>query len=203
VQRRPILRVAEKLVERLFHLRQCGAQFVHHATHGLAVTDAPVQLLHPGLQRLGLGTAGDVVQALGEPRATLRHLRFGRVEIFVGCLQIQHRGGHFHRHRRTWRFARTRSRLDRPRQRSGQFAALRVQLLHRLGNRRKLVGCLLHATGIAPCKRRPGLGSRCNALARLHQQRGVEAPELWCRIVDRAGLAQAIGQTHCAKDRCP
>jgi hypothetical protein len=69
--------VAEELVERLFHLAQCRAQFVDHAAHGLAVTDAAVQLLHPGFQRLGLGTRGDLIQALGQ--AALRSAIFDSV----------------------------------------------------------------------------------------------------------------------------
>ena len=48
-------RVAEVLVDLLFDLGQRGAQFLHHAAHGLAVGDAAVQLLHPGLERLRLG----------------------------------------------------------------------------------------------------------------------------------------------------
>ena len=55
-QRRLVLRVAEELVQRLFHLAQSGAQLIHHAAHGLAVTHTAVQLLHPRFQRLRLAT---------------------------------------------------------------------------------------------------------------------------------------------------
>jgi hypothetical protein len=47
-------RIAEVLVDLLFDLGQRGAQLLHHAAHGLAVGDAPVQLLHPEFQRLRL-----------------------------------------------------------------------------------------------------------------------------------------------------
>ena len=61
VQRHPIQRVAKKLVQRLLDLAQSAAQFVHHAAHGLVVTDAAVQLLHPGFHRLGRGAGGHVL----------------------------------------------------------------------------------------------------------------------------------------------
>jgi hypothetical protein len=73
MQRHPVLRVAEKLVERLFDLAERGAQFIHHAAHGLAVADPAVEVLHPDFEGLRWGARHYMVEPLRQTRTTFCH----------------------------------------------------------------------------------------------------------------------------------
>ena len=196
VQWHAVLGVAKELVQRLLDLAQGGTQFVDHAAHGLAIADAPVQLLHPGFQRLRLCPCGHLLQALCQPCAAFGHLRFGGIQVVVSRFQVQDRGGDFHGDRGGGLLPGANRGLDRARQGAGQVGALRVQLDHRVGYSCELVRGRLQTVCIPPRQCRPGLGRGRNTLARLHQQGRIEATELRRGIVHRPGLRQAIGLAH-------
>ena len=99
-QHTALRRVAEIQVNLLFNLRQRGAQFLHHAAHGLAVGDAAVQILHPALQRLWLAAFTHVVDALAKLLQTTRQVGVIEVAVFQRGVQVEHAGGHFHGQRR-------------------------------------------------------------------------------------------------------
>ncbi len=95
-QWRLVLWVAEKLIQGPFHFTQRGTQFIHHTAHGLSVTDAPVQFLHPGFQRLRLAARAHMLQTLCQPGAAFGHVRVCGIQVIVGGFQIQDRGRDFH-----------------------------------------------------------------------------------------------------------
>ena len=99
-------RRAEVLVDLLLDLGQRGAQFLHHAAHGLAVGDAAIQLLHPHVQRLRVCTLAHVVDA---PRQALHATaEFDLIEfaVFERRVEVEDAGGDFHRQGRWRRLAR-------------------------------------------------------------------------------------------------
>ena len=196
VQRQPVLRASEKLVKRFLNLAERGAQFSHHAAHGLAITDPAVEILHPALERLRLGAGQHAVEPLRQARAALCHVRLGRIEVVVGGLQVQHRSRHLHRNRSHGRFAQPHRRLDRPCQRARKLGAFRMQLHHRFGDRAKLVRSGFEPVGIAAGQGGPGLGRRGNAFARLYQQRRIETAKLRRRVVERLGAPKPIRLAH-------
>ncbi len=131
-------RVAEELVDELLGLGQGRAQFLHHAAHGLPVGDAAIQLLHPAFERLG-GRAG--AHALDALRQAL-HARgfFGMVELAVleGGVEVQDRGGHFHRQLGAGRLAAGHGLLHSGVQGIGELVARGQQALERIGDQREL-----------------------------------------------------------------
>ena len=122
-----VFRAAEELVHGLLCLCQSRTQFTDHATHGLVVTDAAIQLFHPGFKRLRFPAGNHAVQSLGQPRSSLRHVLLGGIQFLEGRLQIQHRGGHFHGQRCRRRLARPCGGLQGTRQGQCQAFAVRVQ----------------------------------------------------------------------------
>ena len=202
VQRHLVSRVAEELVERLLCLVQRGAQFLHHAAHGLAVADPAVQVLDPGLQHFGLATRANVRQALSQAGAAFGHVGFGGIEVVVSGFQVQHRGGHLHRDGGAGRLAAAHRRLDHPHQGSRQLCTFRVQFQDRFTDRVELLQRQFEPVGIAAGQGRPGLGGSGDTLARLGQHRRIEAAELRAVIVHMPRRAQAIGSAHRRQNRC-
>ena len=193
VQRNPVLRIPEELVERFFDLPERGVQLIHHAAHRLAVTDPAVQVLHPSLHGLGLRAGEHPIEPLRKPCAPLGHLRLGRIEVVISGFEIQDRSRHLHRDRGRRRLTQSYRGFDHPCQGARQFRAFRMKLQHRIGNRGELVRCGLEPIGIAARQRRPGLGRGCNAFSGLHQQGGVKSTELRFGVVHRPGLGKAVG----------
>ena len=111
-QRTLVLRVAKEVVQQLLQLTESHAQFADDAAHGLAVTDPPVQLLHPGFQRLGMPALADSVQPLGQTSRPSGELGVGGVEVFERRLKIQDGSRHFHRQFRPRGTSRTRDTVD-------------------------------------------------------------------------------------------
>ena len=184
VQRFLIYRVAEKRIQQFFDLAQGGAQLVHHTAHDLTVADPAVQLLHPALQRLRLPTRVDMLQPSGQVSATLGHMRIGWIQVLIRGFKVKHRGRHLHCQRGARRLARASGRLDGISQGVHQVGTLRMQFQHRISHQAELVNSHLQPIGIAPCQRRPGLGGGCKALAGLHQQGRIKAPELGLVVIE-------------------
>ena len=188
--------VAEKLIERLFHIVQGAAQLIDHAAHGLALTDPPVEVLHPGLQRFGCAAGHDALQALRQARAALSHLVVSGVQIVVGGLKVQHRCGHFHGQSRRRRSARAGRGIDCRGQGAGKPAALAVQFDNHIRHRSELLCSGLQTVQVATGQRRPSFGSGGNPLACQHQKGGVEAAELLVRVVHRTAVGQPVSLPH-------
>ena len=93
----------KKLVQRFFGLTERYLEFTHHTAHRLAITDSPVQLLHPGIQRLGRSTGTHAIQPLGQRLRALGHFSVTRVKIFERRLQVQ--GGRGDLHGELWAHA--------------------------------------------------------------------------------------------------
>ena len=196
VQRPLALRLAEELIERLLDEGQGGAQFLHHAAHGLAFADTPVQLLHPDFQRLRRLTRHGLAQTPCQTGAALTHLGVGRIPIVVGGFQIEDGGRDFHGQRRLGGLAGTGAEFHRLAQCGGQFGVFRMQLEHGIGHGGELVHHLRQPCGIAPGQSRPGFRSQCNALACLLHQRRVITPELDALVIDRCCVCQAKRRAH-------
>ena len=196
VQRHFVQRVAKERIQRFFNFTQIGAQLVHHTAHDLTITDAAVQLFHPPFKRLGFAARIGKLKTPCQTGAALDHVRVGRVQVFVGGFKVQHNSGHFHGQCRGWRLTRSRGSLDRLRQGARQVPAFGMQLQHGVDHQAELIGCHFQAIGVAAGQRRPGFGGRCDALARLHQQGGIEPAKLRGLVIKRLGLGQAICGTH-------
>ena len=197
-----VLRVAEKHVQGLFNLSQVGAQFVHHAAHGLAITHTPVQVLHPGLKRFGLSTVAYMFQALRQLHAALCHLGVGRIHVFIGRFQVQHGRGNFHGDRGRRRLAGFDGALDRMRHGARQLATLGVHFQDRLAHHCKLVMHGFKPVGVAAGQRRPGFRGSRNAFSHLHQHRRVKSAKLDHAVIERLGLQQFVGLAHGRQNRC-
>ena len=187
-----VVRMAKVGVQRRLNLAQRGSQLTHDTAHGLAVTDASVQLFHPAVQRLRGCTGQHMVQPLRQAVTTLLHLVVGRVRVVVSCLQVQHRGGHFHGQRWWRRAGRTVDGIQSTRQCACQLATFRVQFDDRFRHQTELIGRHLDATGVATGQRRPGLGRGGDAFARLCQQGRVKATKLCFFVIHPARLVQAV-----------
>ena len=160
-------RPTEELVERFLELAQVHAQLVDHGPHGLAVTHAAIQLLHPGLERLGASALARAFDAPGQLNGAGGELTIVRVEVFERGFEVQHRGGDLHRQLGRRRLARTQGRIDRVAERLGHRQARRVELLQRLGELREGIDRLAHSAHVAAGQHRPHFLGRLDALARL------------------------------------
>ena len=190
------VRTPEELVDQAFGFGQRGAQFLHHAAHGLAVCDAPVQLLGPGFERLGRAAVTRGVQPLDETQHARRLL--GRVEIgtFQRRFDIQQAGRDFHRELGRRRDAGLRERGHGALEFGAESLAVRKQALERFTDQRDLLDQAGQAVRFAAGQRRPAFLGRSDALARLRDPGRVEAPEHVGRIVGRRVVGEAIGLAH-------
>ena len=195
-QRTLVQRIAKEVVQQLLEFAERHAQFADHAAHGLAIADAAVQLLHPGLERLGLAALADTVQPRGQTRGAGRQLHIGRIEVFECGLEIEDGGGDFHRQLGAGWPCRPHHRLDGCPERLGQWSAGRMQLDQRIGHQIELLTDRFDLVGVAARKCRPGFLGGADALARLCQQQGIETAEMADLVVD--GLE--AGQGPCQAD---
>ena len=182
---------AEELVQRFFRLAHGRLELAHHAAHGLAIAHPAVELLHPGIQWLGLGSLNHPIQALGQSLRALHETRIVRVKVFESRFQIQGGCGHFHGQLGAHHVAALSRRLLRGlHQRLRQRRAGGVQFDEGIGDQTKLVYHLADPVDIPPCEERPGLLGGANALARLGQQRGIKPAQGGHRIIEGPHLAQ-------------
>ena len=189
-QQRGFLRTAEKLIHRLFGLSEGGAQLIHHAAHRLVVADTAVQLFHPGFQRLRLCTRSHRIQPLGQTGRPLDHLVICGIQLFKGCLQIQHRCRHFHGQSGRWWLARAGDGIQGFGQCDRQALAARVELAQRIANQAELICSRFDLVAIATRQGRPCLRSRGNAFASLRQQCGVETTKTHRFVIHRLETVQ-------------
>ena len=141
-------RRAEELVQRFFRLTQRHLEFTHHAAHGLAIAHAPVEVLHPSIERLS-GLARDHrFQALGERLGALRHRFVVGVEVLECGFQIQGGGGHLHRQLGPNARATAGGLIGGFDQRQRQHGAQGMQLEQGVGNQPDLVLHLVRPGGV-------------------------------------------------------
>ena len=172
-----VLRVAEELVHRLFQLAHGDAQFAHDRSHGMAFTDAAVQVFHPALERLGLGARKGPVQPLRQALRAHRQVSVFGVDLVVRGLQIEHRGGDLHRDLGHRNLPGTKHRFHDAGQRLGQRMAGRVELDQGIADQAELVSRGLEFLRVSARKCGPDLLGHANALARLHQHGRIKTPE--------------------------
>ena len=177
---------------------------MHHAAHGLVVRDTAVELFDPRLQRLrhaaGSGlvdTRSDAVQALRQP---------GRIELAVleHGVEPQHGGGHLHGQGVAGRLARGRGSRRCRLQRVRQHFAIGEEALQRVAEQGKGLGHRTQAARLAASHGRPHVLGGRDALACLHDQAGVEAPQPRCLVVGAArAFSQGPGLAHGVQARRP
>ena len=178
-------RVAEVLVDLLFDLGQGCAQFLHHAAHGLPVGNTPVELLHPAVQRLRIGTAAHIVDALGQAAHAQGQLGLIEFAVFQRSVQVQDARGHFHRQARR-RGLPAGYRLRHGRQQGlRQHIAIGQQLLQRITHQRKLLGQAGHAVHLTAGHGRPRILGHRHAFLGQGQQGRVEATQSRRLVVRR------------------
>ncbi len=192
-------RAAEILVERLLEFAQVAAQLVDHGAHGLAVADAAVQVLHPGLERLGMAARAHALDAPGELEHALGELRIAGVEVFECGLEVEHRGRDFHRELGVGRLAAAHRGVDRMRERLHHRLARRMQPVQRFTELGEGVGHLAGARDVAAREAGPHLLGGLDALAGLGQHQRIEAAELLDRVVDALFMRDAPGRAHAAQ----
>ena len=176
-QRLHVVWIAEKLVHCAFGFAQGGTQFAHYTAHRLMVTDAAVELLHPRLQRLGLGAGAHMVKTLCQTLGALCQLFGRRIQFLQSRLQVKHRSSHFHRKSCRRGLTRPHGHVHGTGQCLGQALAVALQFAQRITHQAELVGCRLEFLAVPACQSRPGFGRRRNAFSRLHQHCRVKAPK--------------------------
>ena len=192
-QHRGVRGIAKEQIQLLLSLAKGDAQLSNHRPHGLLVAGLTVELLHPDFQRLGLRAMQSRIQTLDQ------HAGLGGLYFVVmpgsheAGLQIQHRGRHLHGQLGWWRLANALHRLRHTNQRARQPVTDRLQLDQRLGHQSELLGHGSDLAAVATRYGRPGLGGGRNALARLHQHRGIEAAIARHVVVHHRHLLHGIG----------
>ena len=199
-QHRRIGRVAEILVQQFFGIGQGAAQFAHHAAHGLLVADLAVQLLHPGLQRLGRLPGLHLEQTARQGVGMRSHRIVSYVQRGEGRLQVQHGRGHLHRHFRRRRLGLGGHAVHHLHQGPGQGQAARMQLDQGIADQGELVHGRFAFLDIPPGQGRPDFGGRRNPLARLGQQVGVETAKPRLFVIDDRMALQVKGLVHRTPD---
>ena len=195
-ERGQVFGLAEELVHGLFGLGQGGTQLAHHAAHGLMVADPAVELLHPRLQRSGLAACRHMVQPLRQLRTALGQMRLRGVGLLEGGLQVEHRGGDFHRQIGGWHAACAAGRIDRAGQRARQRFAARVQPGERIADQAELVGRRLVLAAVSAGKSGPGLRRRGDTPPGLRQHGRVVTAEARLLVIDRRGRLLAERLLH-------
>ena len=135
-----VVGLAEELVDQLLDLGQRGAQFLHHAAHGLAVGDAAVQLLHPAFERLGRLALAHRAEPVGQAAHALGLFGVVEVGILERGLDVEQAGRDFHRQRRGRRRAGGWVCATAMLQFGGEGLAEREQALERIADERELLG---------------------------------------------------------------
>ena len=189
-------RIAEVLVDVLFDLRQRGAQLLHHAAHGLAIRDAAVQLFHPQLKRAGIALLAHGVYALRQPLHALCALGMVKVTVIDRGVEVEQRGGHFHRQRRRWLAAQRRGMRRGHLQGATQHRAVCIEPSQRIADQGKLLGQALQPRAVAAGHRRPDFLGRRYPLARLRHPGRIKAAQPGLFVIDLAIGRQAIALPH-------
>ena len=188
--------IAEELVDRLLDLGERGAQLLDDAAHRLPIGDAPVQLLHPRLERLGRLLLAHPRQPLAEPLDPFGVLGLVEVAVVERGLEIEQAGRDLHRQRR----GRCRLRLlrlhDRGLQLGGERLAEREQTPQRVADERELLGQAAHAVHLATGRRRPGFLGGGDALLGVGDDGRIEAAEDALRVVGRRLIGKAVRNAH-------
>ena len=191
-----VLRLAKELVHRPLGLAQRDAQFIHHTAHGLVIADTPVQLLHPGLQWLGLSPRTHTVEALGQAIGPVGHVFVSSVQFFKSSLQVEHRRRHFHGQRRRWRLSRANRGIQRPGHGLRQTLAVAMELAQRVTYQAELIRRRFEFVAITPSQRRPSFCGRGNALACLRQHHGIKATKTALLIIHGRKAIQGKSAPH-------
>ncbi len=200
-QQLALRRVAEVRVDLLLDLGQRGTQFVHHAAHRLPVADAPVQLLHPRLERLGRRPEADVVDAARQSSHAVGQV--GRVELAVldRRVEVEHAGGDFHRQRGRRCLAPGRRLRDRGVQRLRERLALREQPARRVLDQHEGLDQAAEPVQFAAGDVRPDVLGRRDALACLRDHGRVETAEPRGLVVDRVRAVERPRRAHAGQPR--
>ena len=195
-------RVTEIAIDLLFDLGQRGAQFVYQTAHGLAIGDAAVELLDPGLQRLYRAAGARQVNALRHLLRALTQARSIELTFFNDGVEPQHGGGHLHGQCRGWRCARAAGLGRGHLQRMCQHVARWEEPAERIAEQGEGFGQPLQPAQVAAGDCRPHLLGRGHALACLGDGGRFEAAQS-CRFVvgTGAGVAQLPGLAHRAQAR--
>ncbi len=187
-------RMAEELIGLALHLGQRAAQLLHHRPHGLPVGHAPVELLHPGLQRLWRIPADGLFDAFGQ--ATGAAGLAGRIELRLlqRGIQVQQAGGHLHGQGRC-RGAGLAGRQHRGvEQGTGQGLAGRVEPPHRVAHQGEGLDQLVQPVQLLAGHAVPGFLGGCHPLARLLEVGRIEASVERLQVVHpQQGRIQRVG----------
>ena len=193
--------IAEELVDQLLGFRQRRAQFLHHTAHGLPIRHAPVQLLHPAFERLRHSTLTDAGHALGKTLDAVGQLGMIELGIFEASFDVKQAGGGLHGQRRR------RCRRGLLGQDAGgaelvseEFAG-REQALQRFARERELLGQAVDAVQLTTGDARPGLLRCGDPLARLRDERWIEAAQRAVVVIARQVMYQVIGLAHSRQPR--
>ncbi len=152
-QRTGVLGLAEELVHRPLGLAQRNAQFIHHTAHGLVIADTPVQLLHPGLQRLRLSPRTHTVETLGQAIGPVGHVFVRSVQLLKSSLQVEHRRRHFHGQRRRGGLSRPDRGIQRPGHGLRQTLTIAMELAQRVTYQAELIRRRFEFVAVSPCQR--------------------------------------------------
>ena len=188
-------RVAEEVVDRLFGDAERGAQLLDHAAHRLPVGDAPVQLFHPRLERLGRRPLADRGQPLTQAADAVGVIGIVEIAVLERRFDVEQAGRHFHGKRRRRCGVRGLRLRDRRLQFGGERFAVGEEPAQRIADQRELLGQARNAMHLAARRRRPRFLGGDDALLGVGDDGRIEAAEHAQRVVGRRLLGQAVGDT--------
>ena len=190
-------RVAEVVVDVRFNLGERGAQFLHHAAHGLPVGHTTVQLLHPQLERARVTRLANLLDALGQAAHAVGAVGVVKVAIVQRCIQVKQGRRHLHGQSGR-RLARRSSRMTSRRlQGPSQFVTTRVEAGKRIADQGKLLCKTAQARRIATGHGRPHFLGGLHTLVSLLHQRRVEPAQTCLLVVNRGFVRQRIAGANC------
>ena len=195
-QQRALGGLAEILVDLFFNLGQRRTQLLHHAAHGLAVRDTPVQLFHPDLQRLRVVTGAHIVDALGQVLHPFGQGRVVQVAVFDRGIQVEHAGGHFHGQRCVGRAVVVHGLGHGVLQGPVELFTGGQQTLQGFTDQGELPLQAIQAVHLAPGDGGPVVFGAADALPGHGQQRRIEAAQARGLVVGGFGHVQPPGPAH-------
>ena len=188
--------LAEVGVDGLLGLGQRAAQLLHHTAHRLPIRDAAVELLHPRFERFRLGTALHVDHALGQAAHPIGLRRMVELAVVERGLEVEHRGGDFHRQGGRRRDAGGHRLAGHRGKRLCQLVAAWVELLQRLADQLNLFVERGQAVQFGAGHRGPALLGCRDPLLGLGDGGRIEATELGGEVVHRRAAREFPGQAH-------